>query len=100
MRFFYTLVPEARWRIVGENINRFAGSEGKRDGPIFFAALRASLTRLRRVARSLRSQKKIITSGTQGNFSKTLHSYYLHLEYQKYKIKRGDHLARFHATEL
>ena len=35
-----TLVPEARWRIVGENINRFAGSEGKRDG-VFFSALRA-----------------------------------------------------------
>ena len=31
---------------------------------IFFSALRASLTRLCRVARSLRSQKKKITSGT------------------------------------
>ena len=37
------------------------------------AALRASLTRLRRVTRSLRSQKKIIiTSGTQGIFSRKL----------------------------
>ena len=43
---------------LGDNINRFAGSEGKRD-VFFFSAFRASLTRPRRVARSLRSQKKL-----------------------------------------